>query len=76
MTAERDPITLSESTVLALGGEERSDEAPRAGRPRPLHKASIRLRESRRHAHSRNEGLIMLPCFRSVSFLGCRPDLW
>ena len=35
MTTERDPMTLNESSVPALGGEERSDEAPRAGRARP-----------------------------------------
>ena len=35
MTAERDSMTLNESTVPALGAEEHSDEAPRAGRPRP-----------------------------------------
>ena len=35
MITERDPMTLNESSVPALGGEERSDEAPRAGRARP-----------------------------------------
>ena len=35
MTAERDPMTLNESSAPALGVEERSDEAPRAGRARP-----------------------------------------
>ena len=37
MITERDPMTLNESSVPALGGEERSDEAPRPGaqdRPR------------------------------------------
>ena len=31
MTAERDSMTLNEITFPALGVEERSDEAPRAG---------------------------------------------
>ena len=35
MTAERDAMTLNEVSYSALGAEERSDEAPRAGRPRP-----------------------------------------
>ena len=35
MTAERDSMTLNEIAFPALGVEERSDEAPRAGRPRP-----------------------------------------
>ena len=34
MTAERDSMTLNEVSVPALGVEERSDEAPRAGRAR------------------------------------------
>ena len=29
MTMERDPMTMNEISVLALGVEERSDEAPR-----------------------------------------------
>ena len=32
MTAERDSMTLNEVSVPNLGVEERSDEAPRAGR--------------------------------------------
>ena len=35
MTAERDSMTLNEVSYSALGAEERSDEAPRAGRARP-----------------------------------------
>ena len=35
MTAERDAMTLKEVFLPALGVEERSDEAPRAGRARP-----------------------------------------
>ena len=35
MTAERDLMTLNEVSYSALGAEERGDEAPRAGRPRP-----------------------------------------
>ena len=35
MTAQRDAMTLNESSVPALGVEDRSDEAPRAGRARP-----------------------------------------
>ena len=34
MTAERDSMTLNEVSYSALGAEERSDEAPRAGRAR------------------------------------------
>ena len=34
MTAERDSMTLNEISYSALGVEERSDEAPRAGRAR------------------------------------------
>ena len=34
MTAERDSMTLNEISYPALGVEERSDEAPRAGRPK------------------------------------------
>ena len=35
MTAERDSMALNEISYPALGVEERSDEAPRAGRPKP-----------------------------------------
>ena len=35
MITERESMTLNESSVPALGVEERSDEAPRAGRARP-----------------------------------------
>ena len=35
MTAESDSMTLNEISYSALGVEERSDEAPRAGRARP-----------------------------------------
>ena len=35
MTAERDAMTLNEVSYSAPGAEERSDEAPGAGRPRP-----------------------------------------
>ena len=48
MTAERDPMTLSESTVPALGGEERSDEAPRAGRARPTPDPEVVAKPKRR----------------------------
>ena len=36
MTAERDSMTLKEISYSALGVEERSDEAPRAGASAPL----------------------------------------
>ena len=42
MTAERDSMTLNEVSVPALGVEERSDEAPRAGRARSLRNISER----------------------------------
>ena len=48
MTAERDPMTLSESTVPARGGEERSDEAPRAGRARPTPDPEVVAKPKRR----------------------------
>ena len=35
MTAERDSMTSNEISYSAVGVEERSDEAPRAGRARP-----------------------------------------
>ena len=35
MTAERDSMTLNEVSYSALGGEERSDEAPRPAAPDP-----------------------------------------
>ena len=34
MITEKESMTLNESSVPALGVEERSDEAPRAGRAR------------------------------------------
>ena len=47
MTAERDPMTLNESSV-ALGVEERSDEAPRAGRARPTPDPEVVAKPKRR----------------------------
>ena len=46
MTAERDSMTLNEISYSALGVEERSDEAPRAGgavAPRRRSTGSVRL---------------------------------
>ena len=43
MTAERDSMTLKEVSVPALGVEERSDEAPRAGRARPTVNAGVKV---------------------------------
>ena len=48
MTAERDPMTLNESSVPALGVEERSDEAPRAGRARPTPDPEVVAKPKRR----------------------------
>ena len=48
MTAERDPMTLNESTVPALWVEERSDEAPRAGRARPTPDPEVVAKPKRR----------------------------
>ena len=48
MTAERDPMTLNESSVPALWVEERSDEAPRAGRARPTPDPEVVAKPKRR----------------------------
>ena len=48
MTAERDPMTLNESSLPALGVEERSDEAPRAGRARPTPDREVVAKPKRR----------------------------
>ena len=48
MTAERDPMTLNEVSVPALGVEERSDEAPRAGRARPTPDPEVVAKPKRR----------------------------
>ena len=48
MITERDPMTLNESSVPALGGEERSDEAPRAGRTRPTPDPEVVAKPKRR----------------------------
>ena len=48
MITERDPMTLNESSVPALGGEERSDEAPRAGRARPTPDPEVVAKPKRR----------------------------
>ena len=48
MITERDPMTLKESSVPALGGEERSDEAPRAGRARPTPDPEVVAKPKRR----------------------------
>ena len=48
MTAERDPMTLNESSAPALGVEERSDEAPRAGRARPTPDPEVVAKPKRR----------------------------
>ena len=48
MTAQRDPMTLNESSVPALGVEDRSDEAPRAGRARPTPDPEVVAKPKRR----------------------------
>ena len=48
MTAERDSMTLNEVSVPALGVEERSDEAPRAGRARPTPDPEVVAKPERR----------------------------
>ena len=48
MTAERDSMTLNEITFPALGVEERSDEAPRAGRARPTPDPEVVAKPKRR----------------------------
>ena len=48
MTAERDSMTLNEVSVPALGDEERSDEAPRAGRARPTPAPEVVAKPKRR----------------------------
>ena len=48
MTAERDSMTLNEVSVPALGVEERSDEAPRAGRARPTPDREVVAKPKRR----------------------------
>ena len=48
MTAERDSMTLNEVSVPALGVEERSDEAPRAGRARPTPDPEVVAKPKRR----------------------------
>ena len=48
MTAERDSMTLNEVSAPALGVEERSDEAPRAGRARPTPDPEVVAKPKRR----------------------------
>ena len=48
MTAERDSMTLKEVSLPALGAEERSDEAPRAGRARPTPDPEVVAKPKRR----------------------------
>ena len=48
MTAERDSMTLNEVALPALGVEERSDEAPRAGRARPTPDPEVVAKPKRR----------------------------
>ncbi len=48
MTAERDAMTLNEVSFPALGVEERSDEAPRAGRARPTPDPEVVAKPKRR----------------------------
>ena len=48
MTAERDSMTLNEVSLPALGVEERSDEAPRAGRARPTPDPDVVAKPKRR----------------------------
>ena len=48
MTAERDSMTLNEVSVPALGVEEHSDEAPRAGRARPTPDPEVVAKPKRR----------------------------
>ena len=48
MTAERDSMSLNEVSVPALGVEERSDEAPRAGRARPTPDPEVVAKPKRR----------------------------
>ena len=47
-TMERDPMTMNEISVLALGVEERSDEAPRASRARPAPDPEVVAKPKRR----------------------------
>ena len=53
MTAERDSMTLNEVSVPALGVEERSDEAPRAGRARPTPDPEVVAKPKRAPVHRR-----------------------
>ena len=53
MTAERDPMTLNESSAPALGVEERSDETPRAGRARPTPDPEVVAKPKRRQFTAR-----------------------
>ena len=48
MTAERASMTLNEVSVPALGAEERSDDAPRAGRARPTPDPEVVAKPKRR----------------------------
>ena len=48
MTAERDAMTLSEVSLPAPGADERSDEAPRAGRDRPTPDPEVVAKPKRR----------------------------
>ena len=48
MITERESMTLNESSVPALGVEERSDEAPRAGRARPTPDPEVVAKPKRR----------------------------
>ena len=48
MNAESDSMTLNEISYSALGVEERSDEAPRAGRARPTPDPEVVAKPKRR----------------------------
>ena len=48
MTAERDSMTLNEISYSALGVEERSEEAPRAGRAKPTPDPEVVAKPKRR----------------------------
>ena len=51
MITERESMTLNESSVPAQGVEERSDEAPRAGRARPTPDPEVVAKPTRRQFH-------------------------
>ena len=66
MPAERDPMTLDESFVPALGSRSGSDEAPRAGRAKPTPGPEVVAKPTRRQFTAQSRLRILGEAVRSV----------